>query len=142
MQHDKGAKNFDFHVGNRVFVHMPDLKSGPGHKLSRPCKGPYHILEVFPNGADVVPIDKLSGAVIRVALNRLRCCPTELSDKDFGERGLSQVNSEDSEQTIENIHPNPCASSDENPGISTEAVGVGFTEAPITDTGPLNTNEE
>ena len=141
-QHDKGAKNFDFHVGDRVFVHMPSLKSGPGHKLARPFKGPYRILEVFPNGADVVLVDKPSSAVIRVALNRLRYCPTELSDKDSCKRGLNQVHSGDPDQTIENIHLNPCTSNDGNPGISTEEDEVGPTEAPITDSRPPNTNEE
>ena len=40
-QHDKNARDFKFAVGDRVFVHMPAIRSGPAYKLTRPYKGPY-----------------------------------------------------------------------------------------------------
>ena len=45
IQHDRNARNADFHVGDRVFVYMPALKSGPAYKLACPYKGTYRVLE-------------------------------------------------------------------------------------------------
>ena len=50
-QHDKNARNADFSLGDRVYVYMPALKTGPAYKLARPYKGPYRILQLFENGA-------------------------------------------------------------------------------------------
>ena len=58
---------------------MPGLKSGPGYKLSCPYKGPYRTVELYPNEADLCPIDHPRTKEIRVALNRLRRCLTEIS---------------------------------------------------------------
>ena len=73
--HDKHARNANFEVGSRVFVFMPSLKSGPAYKLALPYKGPYRIMQLYENGADVQLIDCPRAQPIRVALNRLRHCP-------------------------------------------------------------------
>ena len=66
-QHDRTSKNADFQVGDRVFVFMPAMKSGPAHKLACPYKGPYRIVELHPNGAEVLMIDRPKSPAIRVA---------------------------------------------------------------------------
>ena len=58
-----------------MFVFMPSLKSGPAHKLALPYKGPYRIIRLYENGADVQLIDCPRAQPIRVALNRLRHYP-------------------------------------------------------------------
>ena len=57
---------------------MPASKTGPFRKLSRPYKGPYWVVDTYPNGAEVHPIGKSRAEVIRVALERLRRCPEEI----------------------------------------------------------------
>ena len=76
VQHDKSSNNADFQVGDRVFVFMPGMKSGPAYNLSCPYKGPYHIMAMYPNGAEVVLIDLPREPTIRVALNRVHRDPT------------------------------------------------------------------
>ena len=78
-QHDKNARNAEFQVGDGVFTFMPGLKTAPGYKLSCPYRGPYRIVELYPNGADLCPIDRPRMKEIRVTLNRLRRCPAEIS---------------------------------------------------------------
>ena len=56
---------------------MPALKSGPAHELARPYKGPYRIVQLFPNGAEVKLVDNPRAPTIRVALNRVRRSPTQ-----------------------------------------------------------------
>ena len=52
------------------------MNSGPAPKLACPYKGPYRIVELHPNGAEVLMIDQpKSPAAIRVALNRIRRDP-------------------------------------------------------------------
>ena len=70
-QHDKHTKNADFC--------MPATKTGPLRKLARPFKGPYRVVVLHPNGADLHLIEKPRSEPIRVALNRLRRCPTEVA---------------------------------------------------------------
>ena len=63
-QHDKRSKNANFQVGDRVYVFMPAMKSGPAHKLACPYRGPYRIVELYSNGAEVLLIDKPKTPVI------------------------------------------------------------------------------
>ena len=78
--HDKKAKNANFKIGERVFVRMPAVQTGPLRKLSRPFKGPYRVTALYPNGADVLLIGKPRSDPIRVSLNRLRWCPEEIQE--------------------------------------------------------------
>ena len=70
-QHDKKSQDSNFQVGDRVFVFMPVLKTGPVHKLARPFKGPYRVIAMHPNGVEVVPVEKPRASPICVALNRI-----------------------------------------------------------------------
>ena len=77
-------------MGDRVYVYMPAERLGKAYKFARPFKGPYRILTMFDNGAEVKLIEKLQTHPIRVALNRVRRCPHEIpiSDKPrTNERG-------------------------------------------------------
>ena len=75
IHHDKTARNAEFKVGDRVFAFMPAMKTGPAYKLARPYKGPYRVMQLYPNGAELLLIDKPRSPPIRVALNRVRRCP-------------------------------------------------------------------
>ena len=81
FHHDKKSRNSDFQVGDRVFVFMPVLKSGPAHKLARPFKGPFRVIGMYPTGVEVVPVDKPKASSIRVALNWVRRCPGDVYEE-------------------------------------------------------------
>ena len=76
--HDRRAKDPGFRIGDRVFVYMPALKQGKAHKFAKPFRGPYRIVTLFPNGAEVQLIDKPQLETIRVSLNCVRRCPKEI----------------------------------------------------------------
>ena len=78
--HDKGAKQPILQVGDRVFVYNPAKKQGKAYKLARPFMGPYRILKLYDNGADLRLIAKPAAASIRVSFNRIRMCPKEMAD--------------------------------------------------------------
>ena len=40
------------------------------YKFARPFKGPYGVVKLFSNGAELSLVDKPNGSTIRVALNR------------------------------------------------------------------------
>ena len=67
--HDKGAKQPILQVGDRVFVYNPSKKQGKAYKLARSFMGPYRILKLYANGADLRLIAKPAAASIRVSLN-------------------------------------------------------------------------
>ena len=79
-QFDRRAKEPSFRKGDRVFVYMPAAKCGKAHKFAKPFKGPYRIMELYYNGAEVKLIAKPQSDTIRVALNRVRRCPKEVLD--------------------------------------------------------------
>jgi hypothetical protein len=56
-QYDRHAKNPGLHVGQRVMVHMPSERQGTTWKLARPFHGPYQILSLTPNNAEVMLVD-------------------------------------------------------------------------------------
>ena len=55
---------------------MPGMKTGLAYKLACPYKGPYRVIEIHPNGAEVLLIDQPKEPAIRIALNRVRRDPT------------------------------------------------------------------
>ncbi len=77
-QYDKAARNATFGLGEKVFLSLPALKTGPWRKLARPFKGPYEIVKLYPNGAEIRLVGGPQKPPLRVALNRLRRCPEEL----------------------------------------------------------------
>ncbi len=54
------------------------MKKGKAHKFARPFHGPYLVVELSPNDAKVVPVDRPREQLTYVALERLRQCPNEL----------------------------------------------------------------
>ena len=76
--HDHHAKERNFEVGDRVFILTPTLKQGHAYKPVSPFKGPYQVVGTHANGLDMVVISKPFSPSIRVALNRIRCCPEEM----------------------------------------------------------------
>ena len=89
-QHDKRARNTEFTVGDRVFVYMPAIRSGPAYKLTRPYKGPYQVVSTHSNGVELQSVQQPKTKPIRVALNRVRRCPVPLADGE--EVTVEQVN--------------------------------------------------
>ena len=103
-QHDKKARMPTFSVGDRVFVFMPAAKSGKAHKLARPYHGPFRILKLHDNGAEVRPVDKPRDPPIRVSFDRLRVCPDEVPDESWPRSSKSTAvrtkeNSNDTQHT-------------------------------------------
>ena len=78
--YDKREQNAKFNVGDQVFVCMPAKKTGPMRKLACPFQGPYRVMEVYPNGLDVRPVEKPAATSIRVAMDRVRHCPPQISE--------------------------------------------------------------
>ena len=79
--HDKFAKQPDIKVGDRVFVYHAAEGRGKAYKFSRPFVGPYRVLTLYPNGAEVKLVAKPASKSICVAMNRIRLCPKEISDQ-------------------------------------------------------------
>ena len=82
--YDKTAKPVPLRKGDRVFLYVPSAKQGKAHKFARPFRGPYRIINLYDNGADIRPVDCPQQATTRVSLNRLRKCPKEISEPDGG----------------------------------------------------------
>ena len=82
-QHDKKSRMPIFSEGDRVFVFMPAAKSCKAYKFARPFHGPYRIVKLYDNGADVRPIDRPQETPIRVPFDRLRVCPEEVPNESW-----------------------------------------------------------
>lgn len=54
-----------------MFVFEPAAKSSKAYKFAILCGGLYHIVCLYQNGAEVLPVNKPQKAAIRVALNQL-----------------------------------------------------------------------
>ena len=89
--HDQHAAEPSFQVGDRVFLYEPAAKSSKAHKFARPYGGPYCIVCLYQNGAEIRPVDKPQKATIRVALNCLHQCPTEVTDYSSGPVDVSMA---------------------------------------------------
>ena len=62
---------------------MPFEQTGKQRKLERPYYGPYHVLEVHPNGLSVWPVDRPKDTPIRVNVDRVKLCYQEQSDTSW-----------------------------------------------------------
>lgn len=78
--YDKNTKEHSYQVGDRVMVYMLHENSGKQRKLAPPYHGPYRILEVTSNGVCIRPVDHPEQEPIRVNIDRVTKCPTELLD--------------------------------------------------------------
>jgi hypothetical protein len=72
-QHDRNA---DFKLCDRVYVFMPATKTGPAYKLALQYKGPYCVVQLYENGAELQMIYHPRAQTLRVALNRHRRSPS------------------------------------------------------------------
>ena len=79
-QYDRTARPPKFLTGDRVFLYKPAEKCGEGRKLARPFHGPYRISEMNNNTAKIRRVDRPDGDLLLVATDRLRRCPTEVTD--------------------------------------------------------------
>ena len=77
--YDRNSKDVPLKVGDRVFLFVPSMKQGRAYKFARPYRGPYRVVELHANGADIRPVDSPRQSTIRVSLNRLRKYPLEIS---------------------------------------------------------------
>ena len=117
--HDKGAKQPILQVGDRVFVYNPSKKQGKAYKLARPFMGPYWILKLYDNGAELRSISKPAAAAsIRVSLNRIRMCPKEMADSPVA------------------MPPNPVPSDDSNTVSSADTPGTEENDSQQGETSP------
>ena len=80
-QHDCKVSTQPFRKGESAFLYKPAEKTGERRKLARPSHGPYRVLEVGNNSANIAHIDWPKDEPILVALGRLHRCPTELGDE-------------------------------------------------------------
>ena len=80
--YDKNTRTPTFRVGERVFLHKPSLRTGPAYKFARPFEGPYRIVAMENNVADIRKVDHPKTTTIRVAVSRLRHCPFEIESED------------------------------------------------------------
>ena len=69
-------------------------------KFSKPFEGPFRIVSLYDNGADLKSIDKSKSEVIRVALNRKRDRPKEIRFSET--RNLETVESSEELETVDN----------------------------------------
>ena len=81
QQYDRRARPVEFKPGDRVFIHMPGSKRGKAHKFARAFHSPYRILELVENGVIARPVDRPQGEPVRVALDRVRVCPSQIPDQ-------------------------------------------------------------
>ena len=88
--YDRGAKPISLRVGDRVYLYVPAAKRGKAHKFARPFRGPYRILALYDNGADIRSIDHPREEPKRVSLNRLRKCPDEISGRKNSSEDVEQ----------------------------------------------------
>lgn len=80
FQYDKKAKEPKLTLGSRVMVYMPSEVQGQAWKLARPFHGPYRVVALTANNAEVVLIDKPKDQSIFVSLDRIRLCYDEMED--------------------------------------------------------------
>ena len=82
-QYDRKARPPKFLTGDRVFLYKPAEKSGEGRKLARPYHGPYRIIELNANNAQIRKVNQPDGDLLLVATDGLRRCQDEVEDMSW-----------------------------------------------------------
>ena len=100
QHYDQKARMREYHVGDRVFVHMPGEVRGKAWKFARPFHGPFRILELTPTNASVRLVDRPQDTPIFVSLDRVRRCPEEIPNGKTWSRKIGR----DGLGTLENLH--------------------------------------
>ena len=80
QQHNKYAKDPGFQVGEWVFVYMPDNGQGKMYKFVKEFQGPFHIMAMYDNRAELQDISKPNKTTIKVTLNHVCRFPKEIKD--------------------------------------------------------------
>ena len=70
-----------FRASERVFLYKPVEKTGEARKLARLFHGPYRVIQLDKNTATIRHVDRPEKDPLLVSIDRLRCCPTESSDR-------------------------------------------------------------
>ena len=92
--YDRTARPQVFRPGDRVFVFMPSAKQNKAYKFARAFHGQYRVKEVMETGIVVVPVDRPNQAPIRVALDRVRRCPEQITNTFWPAKKQAQTESE------------------------------------------------
>ena len=79
-QYDHKSSVSKLKVNDGVMVHFPSAAQGKAWKLARPYFGPYQIISLTPNNAEVQLVDQPDGETLFVALDRVRPCYSEMSN--------------------------------------------------------------
>ena len=103
-QHDKRARPVTFQPGQRVFVFIPAAAQGKTRKFARPYYGLYRVKEASEQGVVVRLIDNPRGKEIRVSLDQVCCCPTQLGDEFWPKKG-KQSTAESSSELEPDLEP-------------------------------------
>ena len=82
-QYDRRVTGGPLKVGDRVMVYQPNDMQGKTWKLARPYHGPYRIIALTPNNAEVTLVDHPKDPAIFVSLDRVRPCYPELGDTSW-----------------------------------------------------------
>ena len=114
--YDRTAGPVKLRVGDRVYLYIPTAKRGKAHKFARPFRGPYRVVHLYDNGADIRPVDKPQQATTRVSLNRLRKCPKEIPrhGDDCDQEDAGPTGREPDPNCVESGSPTDTASSQEH----------------------------
>ena len=83
IQHDKNSKDVKLNIGDRVMVLMKGVIKGKAWKFACPFHGPYRIVALTTNNAEVRLVDEPTADSIFVSLDRVRRCYPELPDKSW-----------------------------------------------------------
>lgn len=81
------------------------MKQGKAHKFARPFTGPYQVTKLYSIGADLKLISKPAAAVIRISLDRIRLCPSEIGTPTATEASQSETGIPDAKED-ETTQPN------------------------------------
>ena len=107
MYYDHGTVTDKVHVGDRVLVYTPSKKKGKAYKFACPFVGPYRVQEAYDNEAKLQHISKPASQPMRVALNRVRLCPAEITDASSeGKEDDKQTEVESNEDSASTIDGN------------------------------------
>ena len=92
--YDRQSCPLPYRIGDRVMVFMPSNVTGKDRKLARPYHGPFRIVHLTPTNTEVQLIERPQDQSIFVAIDRLRRCYSELSDRSWtgwkGRRGRAK----------------------------------------------------
>ena len=76
-EYDRKTKDHKFEIGDRVLIHHPFTEKGLSHKLKRPYKGPYRVLQVTSTNLKLRSEQNKKAEAIIVHVNRCKLAPPE-----------------------------------------------------------------